>query len=126
MCCDTSACFLKGRNTVSLPLRDGRNEVARQVQLEVLQRFEYDANMMMSGVIVKSNSTTRRERAQVLVRGAPFEISQLAEPDSLPPDWTQVSSHHCCMFTQQHCTAQAAGLWGCLACMASECKQQLT
>ena len=64
------------------------------MQLEVLRRFEYDALMMMSGVIVKANSSgAAHERAQVLIKGAPYEVTQLAEPDSLPKDWGQVS--HC-------------------------------
>lgn len=43
----------------------------------------------MSGVIAKADSS-RSERAQVLIKGAPYEVSQLAEPDSLPHDWGQV------------------------------------
>lgn len=42
----------------------------------------------MSGVIAKADST-RSERAQVLIKGAPYEVTQLADPDSLPQDWAQ-------------------------------------
>lgn len=82
--------FLTGQKHNLLALRVSRKEAARQVHLDVLQRFEYDARMLMSGVIAKSNSSTHCERAQVLIKGGPFEVSQLAEPDSLPQDWTQV------------------------------------
>ena len=83
---------LQGRSTICLPLRVSRNEPARQVQTEVLQRFEYDAKMMMSGVIAKGNSS-KTERAQVLIKGAPYEVSQLVQPDTLPQDWGQVCRH---------------------------------
>ena len=75
-----------------LPLRLSRREPARLVKLEILRRFEYDALIMMSGVIVKAESSSSTcERAQVLIKGAPYEVSQLAEPDTLPKDWAQVS-----------------------------------
>lgn len=50
--------------------------------------------MMMSGVIAKADST-RSERAQVLIKGAPYEVTQLADPDSLPPDWAQARPPNC-------------------------------
>ena len=82
---------------MALPLRVSRSETARLVQLEILQRFEYDGNTMMSGVIAKSNSS-ETERAQVLIKGAPLDVSQLVEADTLPQDWAQVCEPLC----QQH------------------------
>lgn len=99
--------FVQGKNTVCLPLRVGRKEVVRQVQMEILQRFEYDATMMMSGVIAKSNSTTHCERAQVLIKGDPFEVCQLADPDSLPQDWLKVQQPHCFALAVMSPSAQA-------------------
>ena len=66
------------------------------MQLEILRRFEYDPEMMMSGVIAKSKSSAHGERAQVLIKGASYEVSQLADPESLPKDWAQVQQpqHH--------------------------------
>lgn len=90
-CAHHAVALVQGRSTISLPLRVSRNEPARQVQLEVLHRFEYDAKMLMSGVIAKSNSS-KTERAQVLIKGAPHQVCQLAEPDTVPQDWTQVRS----------------------------------
>ena len=120
------ACDVQGRNTICLPLRASRKESARQVQLEIMRRFEYDPKMMMSGVIAKSKSSTHCERAQVLIKGASYEVSQLADPDSLPKDWAQVQQprHHSSI---QVCTAlcpsifarvcHAASLCSCLVCM---------
>ena len=59
--------------------------------MEVLERLEYDASSMMSGVIVRGTSS-KAERAQVLIKGAPYEVSQLAEPETLPQDWGQVNA----------------------------------
>ena len=79
---------------MSLPLRLSRRESTKMVKLDILRRFQYDALMMMSGVIVKAESSSSTcERAQVLIKGAPYEVSQLAEPDTLPKDWAQV---RCC------------------------------
>lgn len=84
---------MQGRNIVCLPLRVSRNESARTVKLEILRRFEYDSKLMLSGVVAKVQSSgSRCERAQVLMKGAPYEVSQLADPDSLPADWFQVST----------------------------------
>ena len=81
----------QGRTTICLPLRNQRKETARQVQVEVLERLEYDATTMMSGVIVRGTSS-KAERAQVLIKGAPYEVSKLAEPHTVPPDWGQVNA----------------------------------
>ena len=80
----------------------------------------------MSGVIAKSNSSTHCERAQVLIKGAAYEVSQLADPDSLPTDWAQVQqlqhqSLDCTGFypniTARVC--RAASLCSCLICMVT-------
>ncbi|DBA76073.1 TPA: hypothetical protein ACH3X1_009818 [Trebouxia sp. C0004] len=81
------AAFL-GRSTVCLPLGVGKAQSTKTVKLEILHRFEYDSKMMMSGVIARAD-TSKSERAQVLIKGAAFEVTQLADPDSLPKDWTQ-------------------------------------
>ncbi|DBA88103.1 hypothetical protein WJX79_009270 [Trebouxia sp. C0005] len=81
------AAFL-GRSTVCLPLGFGKAQSTKTVKLEILHRFEYDSRMLMSGVIAKAD-TSKSERAQVLIKGAPYEVTQLADPDSLPKDWSQ-------------------------------------
>lgn len=93
-----------------LPLEVGKAQSTKTVKLEILHRFEYDSKMLMSGVIAKAD-TSKSERAQVLIKGAPYEVTQLADPDTLPKDWAQVrctdhvliiktvschSSHDCC------------------------------
>ena len=49
--------------------------------------------MMMSGVVAKAGAS-QSERCQVLIKGAPYEVTQLADPDSLPDDWAQVRYTH--------------------------------
>jgi len=85
--------WLQGRSTVCLPLGVGKAQSTKTVKLEILHRFEYDSKMLMSGVIAKAD-TSKSERAQVLIKGAPYEVTQLADPDSLPKDWAQVKCSH--------------------------------
>ncbi len=85
--------WLQGRSTVCLPLGVGKAQSTKTVKLEILHRFEYDSKMLMSGVIAKAD-TSKSERAQVLIKGAPYEVTQLADPDSLPKDWAQVRCTH--------------------------------
>ena len=85
--------WLQGRSTVCLPLGVGKAQSTKTVKLEILHRFEYDSKMLMSGVIAKAD-TSKSERAQVLIKGAPYEVTQLADPDSLPKDWAQVRCIH--------------------------------
>ena len=84
-------CILQGRNTVTLPLRVGHSQAARQVQLEILQRFEYNSKWLLSGVVGRVCGS-RPGAAQVFIKGDPLQIVQLVEPDSLPQDWCEVSS----------------------------------
>ncbi len=85
--------WLQGRSTVCLPLGVGKAQSTKTVKLEILHRFEYDSRMLMSGVIAKAD-TSKSERAQVLIKGAPYEVTQLADPDTLPTDWAQVRRIH--------------------------------
>ena len=85
--------WLQGRSTVCLPLGVGKAQSTKTVKLEILHRFEYDSKILMSGVIAKAD-TSKSERAQVLIKGAPYEVTQLADPDSLPNDWAQVRCTH--------------------------------
>ena len=102
---------LQDRNRICLPLRVSRSQAAGQVHFEVLQRFEYDQKLMMSGVIANSN-TSKTQRAEVLLKGAPFEVTQLAEPDTLPPGWGQV-----CKCDVSHCVMLVLATLACV-CMS--------
>ena len=84
-----------------LPLGVGKAQSTKTVKLEILHRFEYDSRMLMSGVIAKAD-TSKSERAQVLIKGAPYEVSQLADPDTVPKDWAQVKCTHCNLIKSLH------------------------
>lgn len=58
--------------------------------MEILMRLEYNANVMMSGVIARAERA-RLDSAQVLLKGAPFEIAALVGFAALPQGWGAVS-----------------------------------
>ena len=90
------ACAIKllndqDRNYVSLPLRSSSREPARLVTLEILRRFEFEPDFqLMSGVIAHESNTIASAQPQVLLKAAPYEVSQFVDPNSIPANWDQV------------------------------------
>ena len=82
---------MQGRNTVCLPLSQHPGEPARFVTLEILHRFEFDAEFMMSGVIARSPSAKHQE-PQVFLKGSPHAVVQLVAHNRLPENWVQVTA----------------------------------
>ncbi len=74
-----------------LPLRQQPDEPARFVTLEVLHRFEFDVDFMMSGVIARTASA--KSEPQVFLKGSPHAIVQLVAHNRLPENWAQVRSY---------------------------------
>ncbi|KAL0050516.1 hypothetical protein WJX82_001360 [Trebouxia sp. C0006] len=87
---DVEAAFL-GRDTVCLPVRRDPSEPARFVTLDILHRFEFDADHMMSGVIARGPASGKEEEeAKVFLKGSPHAVVQLVAHNRLPENWAPV------------------------------------
>lgn len=58
--------------------------------LRVLHRLEFDAEYLMSGVIVEPASA-QEEAPQIFLKGSVHAIVQLVAHNRLPGDWAHVS-----------------------------------
>ena len=72
-----------------LPLRLRPEEAARFETLDILHRMEFDADLLMSGVIVRSASSGSEE-PQIIVKGSVHSVVQLVAHNRLPEDWAHV------------------------------------
>ncbi|KAL0020340.1 hypothetical protein WJX77_012513 [Trebouxia sp. C0004] len=87
---DVEAAFL-GRNTICLPVRQHPAEPARFVTLDVLHRFEFDADHMMSGVVARGAPPGKEgEEPEVFLKGSPHAVIQLVAHNRLPENWAPV------------------------------------
>ena len=59
--------------------------------LQVLHRLEFDAEFLMSGVIVQTASAKQKE-PQIFLKGSVHSVVQLVAHNRLPGDWAHVSS----------------------------------
>ena len=84
--------ILQERNTVVLPLAKQPGTASSLATLHILKRFEFDASLMRSGVVVADK--TARGDPLLVVRGAPSRIQALVTSGMLPPDFNQVRT--CC------------------------------
>ena len=73
---------------VSLPMRPKPKEPARQVQMKILTRFEFDRDFLMSAVIAQQQDS--KSEPELYLKGSPAAVSQLIGFSSLPRDWSQV------------------------------------
>ena len=64
---------------------------SRSSTLRVLWRFEFDAKLMRSGVVVSEAG----KPAVLLVRGAPNKVGALVGASALPSDFLQVLCDRC-------------------------------
>ena len=58
--------------------------------LQVLHRLEFDAEYLMSGVIVQSASA-RQEEPLIFLKGSLHSVIQLVAHNRLPGDWAHVT-----------------------------------
>ena len=77
------------RNLLSLPLRLQSDRPASLTKLQVLKRFEFEAQLMRSGVVAVDLEEDSN-MALLFVRGAPARIEQLLQGGGLPTDYHQV------------------------------------
>ena len=60
--------------------------------MHVLRRFEFEPQfLLMSGVIAMEDNAGPSAEPQVLLKGAPQELSPLLGRDKLPKAWNEVS-----------------------------------
>ncbi|KAL3147353.1 hypothetical protein ABBQ32_002836 [Trebouxia sp. C0010 RCD-2024] len=85
---DVEAAFV-GRNSICLPMRRHPEEAARFMTLHVLHRLEFDAEYLMSGVIIETASA-RHEPPQIFLKGSVHAVVQLVAHNRLPSDWAHV------------------------------------
>lgn len=84
--------MVQGRNAVCLPLREDPAEATRLVTLEVLHRLEFDAEFLMSGVIVRA-AGAKQEESQIYLKGSVHSVVQLVAHNRLPENWAHVSTY---------------------------------
>ena len=91
-------CLVQARNTICLPVRQHPAEPARFVTLDVLHRFEFDADHMMSGVVARGAASGKEEEEpEVFLKGSPHAVVQLVAHNRLPDNWAPVSIYMPCM-----------------------------
>ena len=84
---------MQERDAVSLPL----HKKAGVMTMTVLKRFEFEASLMRSGVVV-SDRDRPNSPALVFVRGAPTRVEGLIRGGFLPPNFHQVRQRLCYYF----------------------------
>lgn len=71
------------------PLKLKGKKVACATTLQVLKRFEFEPQLLRSGVLAVDPAGTPDE-AVVFIRGAPASIEQIVGKDRVPADYCQV------------------------------------
>ena len=56
--------------------------------MEILTRFEFDRDFLMSAVIAKQAGT--EDQPELFLKGSPAATAQLIGYDNMPKDWSQV------------------------------------
>ena len=82
-------CIPQAHNTVALPYR-AHGEASYLIKLQILKRFEFTSQAMKSGTIAVPENESD-DTAVLFVKGAPSVIQQIADPVTVPPDFTKVS-----------------------------------
>ena len=81
---------LQDRNQIALPLQTGPRKAYRTAHLHILKRFEFEAPLLRSGVLVVDDDG-EVDTALVFIRGAPVVVEQLIKNSSTPADYRQVN-----------------------------------
>ena len=84
--------MFQDRNTVAVHLAMQPGAASTLTTLHILKRFEFDASLMRSGVVVADKATPWKPL--LFVRGAPSRIQALVISGRLPPDFNKVRT--CC------------------------------
>ena len=84
-----AAATLKDRSLISLPLKLHARRSAQMTVLTVLKRFEFEPQLLRSGVIVMDSAGPSNEMV-FFVRGAPASIEELMPRTSMLQDLHQV------------------------------------
>lgn len=80
---------MQDRDLVALPLRLPSQRSAQATTLTILKRFEYQSQMLRSGVVAV-DSFSPSGVAQLFIRGAPAAIQQVLGRSKLPSNFRQV------------------------------------
>ena len=82
---------VQDRNLVSMPVKRSPQKSACTTVLTILKRFEFDPQLLRSGVLAV-DSDGPPDEVMFFVRGAPSAVRHLIPADSLPPDYQQVGT----------------------------------
>lgn len=96
---------------MALPLKLKSQQSARMTSLKVLKRFEFESQLLRSGVLV-ADSAGSSDEAIFFVRGAPSCIEQLLGKDQVPADYHQV----CCSHSFANRGHGNSRMWGFIKC----------
>ena len=80
---------MQDRNLVALPSRCPGQKSAQVSTLTVLKRFEFESQLLRSGVLVV-DSAAEPDEALFFVRGAPSSIEQTVGLGQVPPTYRKV------------------------------------
>lgn len=81
--------MVQDRNVVALPLKHANDKSATQTTLQLLKRFEFESQLLRSGVLA-ADSAAPEDEAVYFVRGAPAAIEDLVGRAQVPLDYRQV------------------------------------
>ena len=87
-----AACVLQVRNLISVPMVLASQKTSGKfgmVVLAILRRFEFEPQLMRSGVIVNDTAGSPDEHL-FFIKGAPGPVAQLIHSSRIPSNFRQV------------------------------------
>ena len=77
-----------------LPRQPDHTSEALLAKLSIAKVMEFTSQTLRSGVVVWSDDAPRGS-ALLFLRGAPAVIRDMVQPNTVPPDFNQVSNNYC-------------------------------
>ena len=85
---------MQDREHVVLPRQPDNTSEALLAKLFIAKVMEFTSQTLRSGVVVWSDDAPRGS-ALLFLRGAPAVIRDMVQPNTVPPDFNQVSNDYC-------------------------------
>ena len=91
---NVGAMSVQDREHVVLPRQPDHTSEALLAKLSIAKVMDFTSQTLRSGVVVWSDDSPRGS-ALLFLRGAPAVIRGMVQPNTVPPDFNQVSSDYC-------------------------------